>query len=246
MANYYYSGQGSLYVAERDASTGAPKGFIPVGNVPELTIDIEVTKFEHKESESGNRLLDLTVIKEKKGAFKFKLENLSLDNLALGLFGETATVVGASVTDELVKFYAGKRMPLAYPGVSAVVVKDNATGLITYVEGTDYSVDAKNGVITFLVGTTIAGDVDVSYTYSGFTNMEAFTSAAAPERFLRFEGLNTIDNSSVIIDMYRAQFDPMTNYALINDELAAVDMSGYLLADSFITSGSKFFRQRNL
>jgi hypothetical protein len=76
--------------------------------------------------------------------------------------------------------------------------------------------------------------------------MEAFTSAASPERYLRFEGLNTVDNSRVIIDAYRAQFDPLTNYGLINDELAAVDMSGSLLADSFVVSGSPFFRQRNV
>lgn len=86
MANYYYSGQGSLLIAERDEGTGKPKGFLPVGNVPELTINIETSKLEHKESETGSRLTDLTIITEKKGTFEFKLENLSLDNLAMGLW----------------------------------------------------------------------------------------------------------------------------------------------------------------
>lgn len=247
MANYYYSGQGSLYVAERDATTGKPKGFLPIGNVPELTIDIEVSKYEHKESESGNRLLDLTLVKEKKGKFKFKLENLSLDNLAMGLYGEKAVVATGNVAAETIKAYKGKRVPLAHPDVSAVVVKD-ATDVTTYVLNTDYTVDAKNGVITILTGSAIveAVDLHVAYTYAGYTNMEAFTAAASPERYLRFEGLNTVDNSRVIIDMYRAQFDPLTNYGLINEELGAVDMAGALLADAFITSGSKFFRQRNV
>jgi hypothetical protein len=246
MSNYYYSGQGSLYVAERDVATGKPKGFLPIGNVPELTIDIEVTKFEHKESESGSRLLDLTIVKEKKGTFKFKLENLSLENLAMGLYGESAAVVGGSVVGETVSFYAGKRMPLAHPDVSAVVVKDD-TDVTTYALGTDYLVDAANGVIIFpATGSTIVGSCKVSYTYGAYSKMEAFTSAASPERYLRFEGLNTVDNSRVIIDAYRAQFDPLTNYGLINDELAAVDMSGSLLADSFVVSGSPFFRQRNV
>lgn len=252
MANYYYSGQGSLYAAERDTVTGKPKGFMAVGNVPELSIDIEVDKFEHKESESGNRLLDLTIVKETKGKFKFKLENLSLENLAMGLYGTSAAVVGGNIVDEAVIAYKNtatvvKKLALAHPDVSAVVVK-HTSGTPTYVLNTDYTVDAKNGTISILSGSAIveAASLKVSYTYAGYNNLEAFTSAASPERFLRFEGLNTVDNTHVIIDMYRAQFDPLTNYALLSDELAAVDMAGSLLSDSFVLSGSKFFRQRNV
>ena len=106
--------------AKRDAATGKPLGFVPVGNVPELTLDIEISKYEHKESESGNRALDLTLVKEKKGKFKIKMENVSPDNLAMGLYGETAQVVGGNVVGEVIKFYKGKRMPLANPSVSAV------------------------------------------------------------------------------------------------------------------------------
>lgn len=258
MSNLYYSGQGSLYVAKRNATTGAAEGFIAVGNVPELTLDIEVDKFEHKESESGSRLLDLTIIKEKKGKFKFKLENLSIENLAMGLFGTSATVAGGMVavgSPEIVTIPMGAksmRFALANPDVSTVVVKDS-TGVTTYVSPADYTVDAKNGVIIIPATgaiVTAAGSaattIKVSYTFAAYTNLEAFTSAAAPERWLRFEGLNTVDNSRVIIDLFRAQFDPLTGYSLINDDLGAVDMAGALLADSFITVGSKFFRQRNV
>lgn len=252
MANKYYSGQGSLYIAERDTVTGKPKGFVALGNVPELTLDIEVTKFEHKESESGNRLLDLTIVKEKKGKFKFKLENLSLENLAMGLYGTSAAVVGASIVDEVVKAYKNtatvtKKLALAHPDVSSVVVK-HTSGTPTYILNTDYTVDAKNGTISILSGSAIveAADLKVSYTYAGYSNLEAFTSAASPERWLRFEGLNTVDNSRVVIDLYRAQFDPLTNFGLINEELGSVDMAGSLLADSFQLSGSQFFRQRNV
>lgn len=258
MANYYYSGQGSLYVATRDSGTGKPQGFLPLGNVPDLTIDIEVTKFEHKESESGNRLLDATIIKEKKGKFKFKLENLTLDNLAIGLYGASTINAGGTVavgSPEIIAIPMGAksmRFPLANPDVSTVVVKDS-TGVTTHVLGTDYTVDAKNGVIilpaTGAIVTAASGaatTIKVSYTFASYKNLEAFTSAASPERYLRFEGLNTMDNSRVIIDAYRASFDPLTNYGVINEEMASVDMAGSLLADSFVVSGSQFFRQRNV
>lgn len=305
MANYYYSGQGSLYSAKRDAA-GKALGFIPVGNVPELTLDIEVTKFEHKESESGGRNLDLTLVKEKKGKFKIKMEDVSAENLAIGLYGVTSKVAGATVVGEAVKFYKGMRMPLAHPSVSAVTVNapasdvfetttayalndlvhpivsnghyyrvtvagttaasspvwptDGSTivsGTATFIDmgtnvkvlGTDYTVDARNGTLAFPAsGSTLVDgdDLLVDYTYGAYTNLEAFTQAVSPERWLRFEGLNTVDDSSVIIDLYRAQFDPLTGYGLINEDIAAIDMAGSLLADPFITGVgvSKFFRER--
>jgi hypothetical protein len=253
MANtkHYYSGQGSLMIAERDATTGKPKGFLKLGNIPELTLDIEIDKFEHKESESGNRALDLTFPKEKKGKFKFKLESLSLENLAVGLYGATTTVAGANVASEIVTAYSGKIVALAHPDVSAVVVKDEATGLITYVAGDDYILNAKHGsleIIPVADGGTIVdlSDLDIAYTYGGYSNMEAFTQSSSPERYLRFEGLNTIDDTPVIIDLFRAQFDPLTGYGLINEELGSIDMAGSLLLDDLILSGSQFFRQRNV
>ena len=307
MANYYYSGQGSLYAAERDAATGKPKGFVAIGNVPELSLDIAVTKSEHKESESGSRLLDVTIIKETKGTFKFKLENLSLDNLALGLYGAAASVAGASVSGEAFTAYSGKRCPLANPKVSTVVItapnagasaRVNTTAYTvgqyyipaaanghyyqctiagtsagtpptfttngtTFTDGTatfkdmgtttktvttDYTVDATNGVITPVVGGGITDlePLAAAYTFAIHSKMEAFTSSTSPERYLRFEGLNTVDGTRVIIDMYKAQFDPLTNYALLGDDVASVDMAGSLLSDAFIVSGSKFFKQRNL
>jgi hypothetical protein len=246
--NYYYSGQGSLYAAKRNTTTGQPLGFVEVGNVPELTIDIEVSKFEHKESQTGGRNLDLTLVKEKKGKFKIKMESITGDNLAIGLYGASSVVAGGTVTDEKVKFFAGMRMPLAHPGVSAVVVKDDA-GTVTYVIDDDYAVDLRNGVLIFpATGATPAeGDtLTLAYEYAGYTNLEAFTQAVSPERWLRFEGLNTVDDSSVIVDCCRAQFDPLTGYSLINEDIAAIDMTGSLLADPFITGVglSKFFRER--
>lgn len=311
--NYYYSGQGSLYIGERD-SLGKPKGLIAVGNVPELTLDIEVTNFEHKESESGQRLTDLVINKEKKGTFTFKLENLSLDNLALGLYGTAASVVGGSAVAEAHDLYksstAGVSMknPVNYPDISAVTVTsvDGDTATVwqattayalneyhvptspntyyykatvagtssgseptwpttaggTVVDGTvtwtcmgkiikeattDYTVDGKPGAIVVPSTSSVESgrSYEVDYTYAASTKMDAFM-VSAPERWLRFEGLNTVDDSRVVVDIFRGQFDPLTGYGLIVEELAAVDMKGTILADALQLTGSKFFRQWNV
>lgn len=250
--NTYYSGQGSLLVAERNVD-GSPKGFRRIGNVPELTLNIEIDKFEHKESESGVRAIDLSIIKEKRGKFSFTLENISIENMALAFWGESATVTGSTVAAPGESFTVDKglRYALAHPNISSVVVKDDNAGVpgtTTYTVGDDYTVDAEHGTIT-IVATGAIADSDViwvTYTYGGYTRMDAFTQAAAPERFMRFEGLNTVDGSHVVIDLPRAQFDPGTGYQLINEELSSITLGGTLLLDSSITSGSQFFTQRNI
>lgn len=257
--NKYYSGQGSLYVAERDPVSGAPRGFIPLGNVPELTISIETTQVDHKESESGNRLIDLVLVTEKKGTFSFNIESLNLDNLALGFWGSNTAVVAGTVAEpnpEIVTIQQGDvgvRYALQHPKVSTVVVKDE-TGVTTYVAGTDYSIDADNGVIVVLAGGAIATDVtagdtilEVTYAYAGYSKLDAFTDVVPPERWLRFEGINTVDGKKVIVDLFRAQFAPLTDYGLINEELGSGTLSGQLLADTLRPDGtSQFFRQLDL
>jgi hypothetical protein len=241
--NYYYSGQGSLYLAERSI-LGVPTGFVRVGNVPELTIDIATTIFEHKESESGARGIDLTITKENKGTFAFKMENLSLDNLAIGLYGTKAVIPGGSVVDEPHQLYLDKNTPLDHPDVSSVVLKVVAA---TKVVNVDYTIGPKNGTVAGVTGGSIPDDttVLVSYNYAQANRLDAFT-VTAPERWLRFNGLNTIDGTKTMIDIFRAKLDPLTGYALINDELASASMKGTVLADLLRITGSKYFRQWNI
>ena len=51
---------------------------------------------------------------------------------------------------------------------------------------------------------------------------------------------------TVLLGEAYAQFEPLTGYQLINEEIAAVEMKGSLLSDPFITAqgASKFFRER--
>lgn len=245
MSATYYSGQGKLLVATRSAG-GVPQGFVEVGNVPKLTIDITVDKFEHKESTTGNRLVDLTIIKQKTGKYSFTLDDLNMDNLALITYGSYATVAGGSAVNEVITAYTSKKTPTLYPNISAVTVT-HSSGSPTYTVSTDYTIDSTNGGITAVSGGAItnAQSIKVSYTYGAHKKLDAFTTGSAPERWLRFEGLNTADGTKVIVNLFKARFDPLSGYDLINDELAAVTINGDLLADDTKTSGSQFFNQIN-
>jgi len=245
--SYYYSGQGRLLVGDRNPTTGEVSNFIHVGNVTALSIDITIDKFEHKESQSGNRSIDLTIIKEKKATIKFTAESLSFNNLALGLYGEHATVTGDDVEDEPHKYTAGGVVALLHPNVSAVVVKTGANvGAATVVNNTEYTVDAEFGTITPKAGTTAftGANVYVTYTYGDYKLLDAFTKAFPDEKCFRFEGLNTVNGDAVLTIAPRVALDPLTGFQLINEELGSAEFNGNILQDTFIAEGSQFFTQR--
>lgn len=256
LVNHYYSGQGSFYVGERDVN-GRPKGLRRMGNIPTAEISIEVTKFEHKESESGQRAVDFSLVQEKNGTFSLTLENLTLAQLADAFWGKTVNVVEAEYT-ESVQVWEDARTPLAHPNIQLtgtapdeiptieVTDGDDVTPTV-YTLNDDYWVDAVNGVIWLNPDGAIADGetVEVTYTTAGYDSLIAFTETSM-ERFIRFEGINTVDNSRVIVEMYRCQIDPLQNYGLINEELGSVTLNGNLLYDGAQPGESKFFRQINL
>ena len=255
----YYSGQGKVYVATRDAG-GNPGGFRWLGNVPSLELSIETEKFEHKEAYTGNRAIDVTVVTETKATVTFTIEDFSVENLALGLYGENTVVSGAAGVAEVLYScwnpIGGTARPLRVVnpnGLTVTTVKD-ITDTTTYVEDTDYTVDLTNGTITPIdtgAGVTSAGIVDgenlnIVYTHTGHTRTDVFT-VTSKEVWLRFEGLSTLDSGeTTLIDCFRVAVDPMTGYSLINEEMGSAELTGSILVDTTRATGNQYFQQINI
>ncbi len=250
----YYSGQGRLYLAERNAD-GTAKGFIPVGNVPALEVSIETTKFEHKESMSGSRAVDYSLIQEKKGTFTMTMENMTLANLAVAFWGtETAQASSTFADLELVaRVHAtiDMRVPIrseatgeSYADVDTLVLTDDAAGTTTYEFGTtDGAAGSKNGYVDEANGTIVIfstakqttrsaavalADEDPLFVdtgnYGATDYMDAFT-VNSMERWFRLEGLNTVIS------------DGTKNNVIIDIFKASVDpLQGYGLINEELAS----------
>lgn len=249
ISNQYYSGQGSVLVATKNVTTGEPEGFVPVGNVSALTLSIETTVFEHKESCSGTRGIDKEIVQEVNVTIAMTLESINKENLALAAYGTEAAVVGASPTDEQIALYHDKWQKLAHIKVSAVVVGDDAVPTTTYVLGTDYELNEETGSIKALSTGAITDTqvVFVDYTHAGYDIIEALITSAAPERWIRFEGLNTADlDNPVVIDIYKGSIQPLAELALINEELAEMAVEASALSDPTRATGSNYFTVRQI
>ncbi|WP_240127024.1 hypothetical protein [Thermomonas alba] len=230
----YFSGQGRVYIGARDA-LGNPQGLAYVGNVPELKVSLSVETLEHQESVSGQRLTDLQLIKTKKGEFACTLEELIATNLALALYGATTAQTPGTVTAEALPnpVIAGHIYPLAHQNVSAVQIQDSDSPPKP-LPAAQYQVHAKHGSLTILDATTGGPYVEpftVDYAYGAAQSTAMFTRPL-PERWIRFEGLNTADaNREVVIDLYRVAINPAKELSIITDELLKFELSGQVLAD---------------
>ncbi len=246
--SYYYSGQGRLIMGTRDSVTGEAYGLIHVGNCTALSVEIAVENTEHKESMSGLRSTDKTTLKSANATVKFTAESLSPENLAIGLYGESLAVAGATVTDEAHKLgtpFVGQLIPLKHPKVSAVIVSTGANaGAATVVDAAEYSLDADFGTINIIDPTAFTGiNVYVDYTYGATKRLDIFTKTAPDEKFLRFEGINTVNDDLVLVNIPRVTFQPLPALQLINEEFGSAEFTGNILLDPLITEGSKYMTQ---
>jgi hypothetical protein len=231
----YFSGQGRVYIGARDTN-GNPLGLSYVGNVPELKVSLSVETIEHQESTSGQRLTDLQLIKSKKGEFSCTLEELIPVNLALALYGTTTDQTSGTVTAEALPnpVTVGSLYLLAKQNVSSVVVKDSSATPQTLPAG-QYSLNAKHGSLVIIDKTTGGPYVEpfkVDYAYGAAQSTAMFTQPL-PERWIRFQGLNTADsNREVVIDLYRVAINPAKDLSIITDDLLKFELSGQVLADT--------------
>jgi hypothetical protein len=255
--NHYYSGQGVVMVGDRDATTGKPVGLIPVGNVSDLKIAVATTVVEHKESQTGQRGIDLRLTTETKATLSMTMENFNAANLAVALRGTKSTIAGATVTGATAKAIPGSVAPLDHIMVSAVTVKQGATTLTAYVDDAtpwDYKLNADAGSIMLngdsatydalvaATATTVC-TLTVDYTYAAQYTVDALTTGAQ-EKYLRFEGLNTADtNAPVVIEVFKFSVDPLKELAMISDTVQQFVLEGNVLADQLRTTGSKYFRE---
>ena len=225
----YYSGQGEVWIAPIKAGVTGKYRFL--GNVPDLEIATEVDKVEHKESSSGQRLTDHVLTKEKKVSFKATIEELSDDNVALAFQGKKTEVAGGKVTDEeIADVVAGDTVFLSGIGFADLKIKDSATSAATLVEGTHYVVDARFGKVMLLDLSGLTLPLKATFTKAKTVQIE-FMTANVEGYALKFLGLNTAKSDEpVMVELLKTSIDSAKTWALIQDELGALELDGDVLA----------------
>jgi hypothetical protein len=228
----YYRGQGKVFAYTRELVDGVyrPGTGVWLGNAPVFTLTMNVTKTDHRESYSGQNMIDESFVTERTAAIAATLEEFSTFNLGLCLNGRTVsevTATGKTVT--YTALAAGSSYLLGGDiNVKNVVIEDD--GGDTLVEGTDYTLDAARGSFTVLVA--YPSGAEATYDTDGYEMTSLFTQPDE-DWWVRFEGKNMLDNGApTVADFFRVKFDPAQNLGLISAEIAQFELNATTMVDA--------------
>jgi hypothetical protein len=232
MAQNYVLGQGKVYLDLIDATTKLPKEKARwIGNVPNggFTFSLETTPYEHQESNTGQRLNDLTIELGKMLKGTLKIEDLSKENLATFFYGTGTTVTGASISDELHTAYPGYSFKLNHINLTSFTSLSPSPTGSAYTLGTDYTVDLKSGRIFIVSGGAITdtSGTAVKATYvAGTYDRTTGLNVSNTEYWLTFDGLNNADGDKpVVVDIFKARFQLPSNFDLITEAVTSLEMA---------------------
>lgn len=232
-----FSLQGKIYLAVRQ-SNGKPGPMTWVGNAPTCQLKLTTESADKTESFSGSRLPYGRLQKGKKAELSLVLDEFLTENLVLALYGTQVTAIAGTATAESLPaaLVAGDIVRLDKPFVSSVVITDSAGTPASLTAGTHYQVNSANlGLIEILDPAAFVQPFKAAYSHAASETVTMFT-AAAPERYLLLDGINTENNEPVLMELPRLRLDPVGQLDLIMDEYGNLPMTGTVLYDE-LTAG---------
>jgi hypothetical protein len=230
-----FIGAGDVYI-DRLTGAGVKQGSVKIGiGKLEIKPNVELKEQTSKGRESYGQVI-ASVALNKPAELNIALTQVDRKALAIALLGDDVAhaVTGASVTDEAATARHGKAIFLAHRNVSAVTVT-NSAGAVTYVSGTDYTLDARLGAITALsTGAITDGQtLLVDYTYaaeSGYKIKGATQPQVKMAVFL--DGKNMVDGAACYVTIHEATVSPESAVDFLADDFAEINLKGSMATPS--------------
>lgn len=242
-----YSGKGRVSIG----AYGIPGPLLPVGNVSELTFNLEEGKVSVEdftqpgggEYDSIRRVNAVTLAMTKWDI----LLPLNLEMAVRGITSAQNSVI-AIVGEPHVAYKGGLIVLDRIPNHAvAITVTDDAEPPVPLVEGVGY-IRRPSGIEILDPGPVAdATDILVSYTPLASDTVEALVASGKKYR-LFFEGLNEADSDRpVLIDVHQYKPGVAQSLGWISSEFASMQTAGDVLKDTSIVGDnlSKYFRVRS-
>lgn len=260
----YLIGRGIMQWAELD-STGLPKSFRDIGNVPELTITSSVETYEHYSSREGLKTRDLRIVLQQDLTMGFSVENINFNNLSAFVSGEAKSYVnpaiagftakqickdGDLVVNSYYMIHSGGLPAFGITSTNSPVVITTESTPVTLVADTDYTLDAVSGMIFIksTVKTLAAVSAGKGFTVALTADAAATTvdtiealSASELNVAIRFIGINAETGKKVIYDFHKVTLTPDGDFGLISDEAAKLPFTGAAEKSDAYTNVADFY-----
>ncbi|MEG2273619.1 MAG: hypothetical protein RSC05_15245 [Acinetobacter sp.] len=225
MANKPISLQGELHLAK--ITNGVAGALLPIGNMPELVLNVTSEKIDHYDSRYGFRAKDATLYKQTGVAISGNIDTVNKENLAIILSGKSIEIASKAITDALIgTVTVGDLIDLGARNLTGVTFKDGADVAIN---ADKYVLDAVFGTVKFVEAVTGA------VKWSGTSAAKSRTTIAnniGTEYKALFKGKDSYSGDKVVLELHRLTLSPETEFALINDEFGSYSISGDCQADN--------------
>lgn len=250
----YWLGRGKILLGKL-GTNGKPYDMRHVGNCKSLTLSSEVETLPHQNSRSGVKVIDREVLVSQQFNVRLVLDELSFDNLALALSGETSTGIAnpatADITDLRIavdamkgRWYdlvdaSGNRL---YDVDAAELVIKDGTGTTpgsALTLGTDYELDAIWGRIfirpessAFTDGEELFMTYDGGETGTGTTKERTLQkatigTATSTPMFLSYVGINAADDDTqMLLNLHSVTLRLDGDMSHIGDEFSEITLVG--------------------
>jgi hypothetical protein len=207
--------------------------------VDKLDLALQTQFSQHFAKCSAIDALDAQDIKSLSADGTMTLSNYTPANLLIGLNASSTAAEGSAtaVTNEVAPsgivngdtIAVGVATP--HFNLTAVTVVDSNATPATLVLGTDYTVDAANGMITIVNIGSYTQPFKFNYSHKDPQILAALTQGQLI-RWIRFNGFNVPNASKAVnVDMFKAQFAPTSAFDLLPDDYGLMELKFTLLQD---------------
>lgn len=215
--------QGQLFLAKM--INGQPSALLPIGNTPELQLQISSETTDHYESKTGLRAKDAVLRKQTGVTISGTLEEVTKENLAMVLSGKTIEIPESTVPESTIgAVKAGEMIDLGIRNLSDVEFKGPADAAIT---ADKYILDSVFGTVIFSEAIT---DVKWTGKSGAITRTTVATNLGEEYRFF-FKGVDTYQGDKIAVTLWRVELSPDTEFDLIHEDFASYSIEGECLAD---------------
>lgn len=235
MAARGFLGAGDLYISRYNPTTGLFDDF----NGPfeatkfEVKPNVELKEMSSRGRSSYGQVIESVALPQP-AEFTLELPEVNKESLSIALLGTESAInqIAGTLTDAPVTVTSKDTwLDIGKQNITAGLVVKDATGVTTYVMGTDYVLNNRMGWIKILHGSAIATadtiKVTGAYGAVGGTLIRGATNSQIRAKF-RLDGVNFADQLPVIVDVWEAIISADSAFDFLSNEFASISLPGRL------------------
>ena len=236
---HFKSLQGSLMIAR--IVDGKRTTIRELGNQTSVELSVSTESTTIKETKTGKRADAKILTTGRTVELSATTNELVPADVALAFGAELVTQGVSTITDEVLATVAdGESVKLNGVNVSLLTIVDSAATAATLTEGTDYTLDADYGVVTFSDVSTFTSPFKASYTEGERSVSEFFSMPDNAEYYVFFKGIDAFGGDPLSFELYR--YSPKTDNSMqfINEEVGELTFGGtaLIVQDQVQSNGS--------